>query len=59
MRLPPRDCRLAADPNLAVSSEGPIRGVRQTMPKLRMDSNLLARLGGEAFFLSEKITSGG
>jgi hypothetical protein len=23
-----------------------------------MDSNLLARLGGEAFFLSEKITSG-
>jgi hypothetical protein len=38
----------------ALSSEGPIWGVRQTMPKLRMDSNLLASLGGGAFFWSEK-----
>jgi hypothetical protein len=58
MRLLPRDHRVAADPNSALSSEGPIRGVHQTMPKLRMDSNLLARLGGGAFFLSEKQRAG-
>src|SRR6266567_1360868 len=37
MRPPPRDHRVAADPNSALSSEGPIRGVHQTRPELRME----------------------
>jgi hypothetical protein len=34
MRPLPRDYRAAADPNSALSSEGPIRGEHQTRPEL-------------------------
>jgi hypothetical protein len=43
MRLLPRDHRVAVDPNSALSSEGPIRGVHQTMPELRMDEIVIRR----------------